>query len=169
VSDLSILVWATPVIALFCWILLTRTRFGLRVSAVGEFPFAARSAGFKPGLVRFQVLLICGVLCGLAGAELSLGVLRSFTENLTQGLGFIAFTAAVFGAAMPIGAAMAGLFFGAASALGIQTQFMTEGLALPRELVLAVPYLLTIAAVWIASVRRSKRGVVTGFGELRDG
>jgi simple sugar transport system permease protein len=168
VTDLSILVWMTPLIVFICWIILSRSRFGLRITAVGEYPFAARSAGFKPGLVRLQVLVICGVLCGLAGAELSLGALRSFTENLTQGLGFIAFTAAVFGAAMPIGAAMAGLFFGAASALGIQTQLLTEGIALPRELVLAVPYLLTIAAVWFASVRRSKRNALAGFGELRD-
>jgi simple sugar transport system permease protein len=168
VTDLSILVWSTPLIVVLCWIVLSRTRFGLRITAVGEFPFAARSAGFKPGLVRFQVLLICGVLCGMAGAELSLGVLKSFTENVTQGLGFIAFTAAVFGGATPVGAAFAGLFFGVASALGIQTQLMTQGLALPRELILAVPYLLTIAAVWYASVRRGRRNAVAGFGELRN-
>jgi len=169
VTDLSILVWLTPIIAVVCWIVLTRTHFGLVVRAVGEYPFAARSGGHNPGRVRLQVLLICGVLCALAGSELSLGALRAFSENMTQGIGFIAFTAAVLGAAMPIATVLASLFFGTASALGIQTQLLTEGLSIPREVVLALPYLLTIGAAWLASIRRGRRYANVGFGELRDG
>lgn len=167
--DLSVLVWATPVIVLLCWVLTTRTHFGLKVTTVGEYPFAARAAGVSPARVRLQALVLCGVLCGLAGAELSLGQLRAFTENITQGSGFIAFSAAIFGSAMPIGTAISSLFFGLANALGIQTQLETEGLNIPRELILAVPYLLTIAAVWYASARRKGRAGLVGFGELRDG
>lgn len=167
--DLSVLVWFTPLVVVVCWLLVTRTRFGLKITAVGEYPFAARTAGISPARVRLQALLLCGVLCGLAGAELSLGQLRAFTDNITQGSGFIAFAAAVFGAAMPIGTAVASVFFGLASALGIQTQLETEGLSIPRELILAVPYLLTIAAVWYASARRKGAAELVGFGELRDG
>jgi simple sugar transport system permease protein len=168
VTDLSVLVWLTPLIVVICWAVLRRTRFGLQLSAAGEFPFAARSAGLRPGRLRLQAMIACGVLCALAGSELALGSLRSFTENITQGQGFIAFTAAVFGGGLPIGAALASLFFGAASAFGIQTQLASEALPIPREAVLAVPYLLTIAAVWFASLRRSRRGTIVGFGELRD-
>lgn len=167
--DLSVLVWVTPLIVVICWLLVTRTRFGLKITAVGEYPFAARTAGVNPARVRLEALLLCGVLCGLAGAELSLGQLRAFTDNITQGSGFIAFAAAVFGSAMPIGTAVASVFFGLANALGIQTQLETEGLSIPRELILAVPYLLTIAAVWYASARRKGAAGLVGFGELRDG
>lgn len=169
VRDLSVLVWITPLIVVICWLLVTRTRFGLKITAVGEYPFAARTAGVNPARVRLEALLLCGVLCGLAGAELSLGQLRAFTDNITQGSGFIAFAAAVFGSAMPIGTAVASVFFGLANALGIQTQLETEGLSIPRELILAVPYLLTIAAVWYASARRKGAAGLVGFGELRDG
>lgn len=169
VRDLSVLVWATPLVVVACWIVATRTHFGLKITAVGEYPFAARTAGVNPARVRLQALVLCGALCGLAGAELSLGQLRAFTDNITQGSGFIAFAAAVFGSAMPIGTAVSSVFFGLANAVGIQTQLETEGLNIPRELILAVPYLLTIAAVWYASARRRGAVGLVGFGELRDG
>jgi ABC-type uncharacterized transport system permease subunit len=169
ISDLSVLVWATPMLICLTWVVLRRTLFGVRVSTVGEYPFAARSAGISPEGVRLKALMITGVFCGLAGAELSLGSLRSFTENLTQGRGFISFTAVIFGSASPVGVAAAGLFFGLADAIGIQSQLAANGLPLPRELILAIPYLLTIGAVWYSSVRRRQRGGSgNGFGELRD-
>ncbi len=169
VSELSILVWATPFIVMISWVVLRRTLFGLRISVVGEYPFAARSAGVSPAAIRLKALLITGVMCGLAGAELSLGSLRSFTENLTQGRGFISFTAVVFGSGGAIASAIAGLFFGFADAVGIQTQLAANGLEIPRELVLAIPYLLTVLAVWYSSRRRKQLGVTSGgFSELRD-
>lgn len=169
VSDLSILVWVTPVLVFIVWLVLRRTRFGITVSVVGDYPFAARSAGIVPSKIKLQAMLITGAFAGLGGAELALGSLRAFTENITQGRGFMAFTAVVFGAGAPIGAALAGLFFGLADAVGIQTQVLAEGLPIPREVILALPYFLTIAAVWFDGNRRKKRGEqITGFGEFRN-
>ena len=167
VSDISILVYLTPLATLVVWVLLRRTRFGLNVSTVGEFPFAAASAGINVNRTKLIALLITGALCALGGAELALGSLRSFGENMTQGRGFIGFTAVVFGAGHPIGSAAAGLFFGVAEALGIQSQLATVGLPIPLEIVLSLPYVLTIFAVWYTSVKRKNKSSIASYGELR--
>jgi simple sugar transport system permease protein len=151
-----------------CWVILKRTRFGLRLSAVGEYPFAARSVGVSPDRMRFIALVAGGVLCGLGGAELSLGSLPLFQEAMTQGRGFIAFTAVLLGAGDPIGAAFAGLFFGFTDALGIQSQLSSSG-PIPREFVLMLPYVVTIIAVLISGIwRRRSLDAAAGFAELRD-
>ena len=167
VSESSILVWLMPVFVLASWVVLRRSRFGLRLAAVGEYPFAARSAGVDPSRMRLWALLIAGALCALAGAELSVGALRNFTENMTNGRGFIAFVAVIFGAWHPIGAAAAALFFGLADAVGTQSQInITE--AVPREFVLMIPYVLTIAAVWLGGLwRRRSLEASAGYAELR--
>ena len=166
-SESSLMVWLAPVFVLAAWIVLRRSRFGLRLAAVGEYPFAARSVGIDPSRMRLWALLIAGALCALGGAELSIGALRNFTENMTNGRGFIAFVAVIFGAWHPVGAALAGLFFGFAEAIGIQSQInITE--AVPRELVLMIPFLLTILAVWLGGLwRRRTLESEAGYGELR--
>ncbi|MEX1171704.1 MAG: ABC transporter permease [Chloroflexota bacterium] len=170
VSELSITVWLLPFIALSCWWILHRTRFGLRLAAVGEYPFAARSAGTSPAAMRLVALLVTGALCGLAGADLALGSLNAFLENMTSGRGYIAFTAVIFGAGDPIGAVLASLFFGLADAAGIQTQLVTQGLPVPREFILMLPYLLTVLAVWASSATRGRGSQMSGaFSELREG
>ncbi len=167
-SESSILVWSTPVVVLAAWIVLRRSRFGLRLAAVGEYPFAARTVGVDPSVMRLQALLIAGALCALGGAELSVGSLANFTENMTNGRGFIAFVAVIFGAWHPIGAALAALFFGFADAIGIQSQInITE--AVPREFVLMIPFVLTILAVWLGGLwRRRTLESEAGYAELRE-
>ena len=168
VSEHSILVWATPLIVLAAWVVLRRSRFGLRLAAAGEYPFAARTAGVNPSMMRLQALLIAGALCALGGAELSVGALHNFTENMTNGRGFIAFVAVIFGAWHPVGAAFAGLFFGFADAIGIQSQInITE--RVPREFVLMIPFVLTIFAVWLGGLwRRRSLEAEAGYAELRE-
>jgi ABC-type uncharacterized transport system permease subunit len=73
----------------------------------------------------------------------------------------------VFGAGHPIGSAAAGLFFGVAEALGIQSQLATVGLPIPLEIVLSLPYVLTIFAVWYTSVKRKNKSSIASYGELR--
>jgi len=168
VSGLSVLVWLTPVIAAGCWLLLRRTGWGLRLAAVGDHPFAARSIGVSPSLVRLQALVVCGALAGLGGAELALGGLQLFTQNMTNGRGYIAFVAVVFGASHPLGAAVAGLFFGVADSIGVQSQVLFPGLV-PSEVVLALPYLLTILAVTLSgAARRHRVEEAAGFRELQE-
>jgi simple sugar transport system permease protein len=168
VSELSILVWLMPVIAFVVWLILRRTRFGLRLSAVGEYPFAARSAGVNVARMRFVALLITGALCALGGSDLALGSLRSFQENMTQGRGFLGFSAMLFGAGDPIGTTFAALFFGLAEAIGIQAQLLNLDFP-PVEFVLMLPYVVTIVAVWLSSLRRrGQLEAAAAFGELRE-
>ncbi len=169
VSDLSVFVWLVPVFTVAVWWVLRRTRFGLLVAAVGEYPFAARSAGVSPSAIRLVALLATGAFCALGGAELALGSLNTFTQDITSGRGFLAFTAVIFGGGDPLGAVLACVFFGVAEAAGIYTQLMTMSLPVPREFILMGPYILTIVAVWVNSVvRRGGAGQPGAFGELRE-
>jgi ABC-type uncharacterized transport system permease subunit len=167
-TELSILVWLMPLIAFLVWLVLRRTRFGLRLAAVGEYPFAARSAGVRVARMRLVALLVCGTLCTLGGADLALGTLSFFQENMTAGRGFLGFSSMLFGAGGPIGTAFAALFFGLAQALGIQAQLLNLDFP-PVEFVLMLPFIATIVAVWISGLRR-KGGLeaAAAFGELRE-
>ncbi|MEU1185004.1 ABC transporter permease [Streptomyces sp. NPDC005820] len=165
-NGLSILTWCLPVVVFLIWVLVRRSFSGLALTAVGEFPFAARSAGIAPRRARLLALIGGGVLCGLAGSELSLGNLDSFTPNLTNGLGYVAFTAVVFGAVAPLGVAAAGIGFGIANAIGIQAQL--ERWSVPTEIIMMLPYVLTLIAVTIAAGFNRGRGAAqAGFAELR--
>ncbi len=169
-SELSVMVWLIPAFVLVVWVLVRRTSWGLRLAAVGEHPFAARSAGVDPARMRLVALLACGVLCALGGAALSLGSIVAFRENMTEGRGYIAFTAVIFGGGGPIGAAVASLFFGFAEAVGIQTQLVARDLPVPSQFILMLPYILTIVAVFISGLAAGGRSRLPGaFGELRDG
>jgi general nucleoside transport system permease protein len=136
-----------PLVALLVY----RTVFGLRLRAVGEAPEAAVAAGIHPSRVQYAALALTGLLCGLGGAQLSLGFLSQFTENVTAGRGIIAFTAVIFGLGRPIPVFLGALFFGFATALTDRLQ----GLGFPQELIVLSPYVITVIALAIGS-RRSR-------------
>ncbi|PBC23755.1 MULTISPECIES: ABC transporter permease [unclassified Mesorhizobium] len=164
---LSIFVLAMPFAVFAMWVLLRRTRFGLRLAASGEHPFAARSVGANPSRMRLAALIIGGVLCAIGGAELAAGSLQIYAQNMTAGRGFMAFAAVIFGAAHPIGSAFAALFFSVVGALGIRAQLLF-GDAVPHDLLLALPYIATVFGVWLSGKLRGGRKAATGFAELRD-
>ncbi len=164
---LSILVVAMPFVVALLFVLVRRSRFGLRLTAAGEHPFAARSVGINPSRMRLLALLVGGVLCALGGAELALGSLQLFSVNMTAGRGFMAFAAVIFGASHPIGSAAAALFFSVVEVLGIKAQ-LAFGQRVPQELLLALPYLAPILGVWISGRLRGGAGAAASFGELRD-
>ena len=166
-AQLSVLVLAMPFVVLALFVLLRRTRFGLRLAACGEHPFAARSVGVNPSRMRLLALMLGGVLCALGGAELALGSLQQFSVGMTAGRGFMAFAAVIFGAGHPIGAAFAALFFSVVEALGIKAQ-LALGEALPHDLLLALPYAATVLGVWISGRLRGGNAAAAGFAELRD-
>jgi len=166
-GSLSILVAIMPVIVFATWVMLRRTRFGLRLAASGEHPFAARSVGVDPAVMRLAALLIGGVLCALAGAELAAGSLQIFTQNMTAGRGFMGFAAVIFGASHPIGATFAALFFAIVGALGIRAQ-LAFGERIPHDLLLALPYVATVLGIWLSTQLRGGTKANNGFGELRD-
>ena len=166
-GGMSVLVWLLPVVAVGVWVLLRRSRLGLMMNAVGEFPFAARSAGQSPTKLRLLALIACGTLVALGGAQLSLDGLNSFSQDMTAGRGFLAFSAIIFGGGTVWGVCGACLFFGFANALGILAQ--VQGWKLPTEFLLALPYVLTIVAVTIAAyIAKKTNGSAVSFAELRD-
>jgi general nucleoside transport system permease protein len=137
------------------WWWVYRTLPGLGLRAVGEEPAAARAAGVDAGRVRWLALLFGGMMGGLAGATLVLAQAGTFAEGMSAGRGFIAIAIVVLGRWHPVGMLVAALLFGAATAL--QYVFQAMGLALPYQLFLAFPYVLTlIALAWGA--RRLGRG-----------
>lgn len=149
-AQLSVLAVIAPLVAIGIWLLCCRTRWGLRAMAVGDHPFAASSAGVNPSLARFQVLALGGALCGLAGTELSLGTLQSFTPGMEAGRGLIAFAAVILGAYHPLGSVAAATFFGAVSYFGIWAQLNVR--AVPADFMLMLPHIVTIVAV-VVTVR----------------
>lgn len=132
---------ALPVV----WFVLFRTRAGLALRATGEGAAMARAAGVRTGLVRATATIVGGGFAGLAGATLVLAQVGTFAEQMTAGRGFVAIAIVVLGRWHPLGVAIAALLFGAATAL--QYVFQSLGLAVPYQLFLMLPYLLTLLAL----------------------
>lgn len=135
------------------WWALFRTRWGLRLRAVGESAPHARAAGIRVSRLRFEAVLIGGAMGGLAGASLVLAQVGTFAERMTAGRGFIAIAIVVLGAWNPLRVLAAALFFGAAMALQFLFQSFLTGV--PYQWFLMLPYLLTLAALAGAWGRRA--------------
>jgi len=140
--DQSPLVYlAFLLVSVFAW-LIRRTRYGLRVRAAGERPEAADALGLGVYALRWQALIVSGVLTGLAGAFLTLVYANTFVENISAGRGFVALAVVILGQRNSWGLAAASLLFGAAMALQFGLQAL--GTAVPYQLFLALPYALTL-------------------------
>lgn len=126
-------------------VLLFRTAWGLNIRAVGENPKAAHAVGISPWTTRYLSVVISGGLAGLGGAVLSLQQVGFFTENMTEGRGFIALAAMIFGRWNPWATGAASLLFGSAEALQLRIQAF--GLPLSSHIVLMVPYIIAILAL----------------------
>ena len=135
------------------WYFLFRTMWGLELRAVGEQPDAAQAAGIRVRRVRLWATAFGGALAGIAGAHLALAHAGTFAENMSAGRGFIAIAVVVLGRWNPLLVLLAAFFFGGASALQFFLQAL--GLVLPYQLFLALPYVLTLAALagWVGRAR----------------
>lgn len=142
----NIMVYATLLLVPAIWWLLYRTRFGLRLRAVGENAHMVDAAGVSVQGMRYAALTLNGVLCGLAGAYLVLAQNAAFVPNMTAGRGFMALAAMIFGKWRPFGAFWACLLFGFLDAVAIRLQGVrVPGIGeVPVQLVQALPYLLTV-------------------------
>lgn len=126
------------------WFVLFRTRFGLRLRAVGENPKAVDTAGISVVRLRYQAVLITGLLCGIAGAYFSLAQGSGFGNNMTAGKGFIALAALIFAKWKPVPAMFTCLLFGFLDALQIRLQNVDIfGVDVPVQAIQALPYVLT--------------------------
>lgn len=124
---------------------LYRTRWGLRLRAVGEHPQAADTVGIKVNPTRFWNLLLAGAIAGIGGAYFTLGAVGSFDKEMTGGLGFIALAAVIFGGWDPWRATLAALLFGFAT--NLQTLLKNLGSPIPGEFMSMLPYVVTVLAV----------------------
>jgi simple sugar transport system permease protein len=129
------------------------TKPGLRLMSGGESPKAAESVGIPVTLYRYCAVIVSGMLAGMGGAYLSIGDLSQFTVGMTQGRGYIALAAVIFGNWTPFGAAAAALLFGFAQAFNLQAQ--AQGL-FSKDLLSALPYLVTLIA--LTGLVRNLRG-----------
>lgn len=138
----SPLFYTALLIAFLTWFLLFKTRLGLRLRATGENPSAALSLGIRISHIRYFAVIASGILAALGGAQLSLSDLSQFIEKMTAGRGFIALAALIFGKWNPRGVLVACFIFGLADALADYLQI--SNLALPTEVFLMIPFILTI-------------------------
>ncbi|MCY4446342.1 MAG: ABC transporter permease [Rhodobacteraceae bacterium] len=146
ISGHTLLVYLALLSVPITWWILFKTRFGLRLRAVGENPEAVDTGGISVALLRYKAVLICGLLCGLAGAYLSTGMAAGFIKDMTAGKGYIALAALIFAKWRPGYALFACLLFGLLEAIAIRYQNITiEGVGtVPVQLMQALPYILTV-------------------------
>ncbi len=145
ISGHTALVYIAFAIVPLVWWVLYRTRFGLRLRAVGENPASVDTAGVSVVRMRFQALIITGILCGLAGAYLSTAQAAAFGREMTAGRGYIALAALIFANWRPIHAMGATLLFGLLEAISNLYPNIDVGLfVIPVQFTQALPYILTV-------------------------
>lgn len=133
--------------AIFLTWALYRTRWGLRLRSLGEHPRAADTVGISVMKGRWAAILASGFMSGLAGANLTLEQVGSFTEGMTNGRGFIALAAMIFGRWIPGGGYLASLLFGFADALQLKLQLFSDVIRIPAQFFLMLPYVLTVVVL----------------------
>ena len=145
-SGHNLLVYAAFLSVPLVWWLLWRTRFGLRLRAAGELPEAVDSAGVSVSALRYRGILIAGLLCGLAGAYLSVAHGAGFVREMSAGKGFLALAALIFGRWRPLPVLLACLLFGLLDTVAPRLQGMDLPLVgpVPVALVSVLPYAMTV-------------------------
>lgn len=140
--DQNILLYASLLLMFFVQFLLFSTRWGLRTRAVGEHPKAADTLGVNVFKIRYTNVIFAGAIAALAGCFLTLGSVGRFDKLMTNGRGFIALAAMIFGNWNPFGAFGASLLFGFMDSLQLKLQILTS--VIPSEFLLMAPYLATM-------------------------
>ncbi len=143
-GNASVLTWVALILVPLMALFLFRTTGGLRLRSVGEKPRAAETVGVPVIRTRYIAVIASGAFAGLGGVYLSIALLGSFSQNMTDGRGFIALAAVIFGNWRPLGALAAALLFGFSSALAQRLPEFSESTAVLFQ---ALPYVLTLIVV----------------------
>jgi general nucleoside transport system permease protein len=152
VSGHTVLDWLAALAVIVSSFVVFRTRFGLRLRAAGHNVASLEASGVSAARIRTMAVLWCGVLCGLAGAFLSIGYLQVFGENMSNGRGWIALAAIVLVKGNPRGVAGVCLLFGLASSLGLKAQ----SIQIPSQIADMFPYLMTLVALFVYAQRQRR-------------
>jgi len=157
-SGQNLMVYVAVLATMASAFLLFRTRFGLRLRAAGYNPASLDSSGVPSNWLRAYALLLCGVLCGLGGAFLSLGYVNLFSENMSAGRGWISLAAIILVGGNPWGVAAISLLFGFADVMGL----LLQSYQVPSQFTAMTPYIATLVALYFYARRQRKiRGRVT--------
>lgn len=165
IFDQSILVYLMYLIIPGVWFLLFRTKWGLRVRAVGEHPKAADTVGINVNGIRRQAIYLAGAIAGMGGAFYTVVSVSQFTKEMTAGAGYIALAAVIFGKWHPLKATAAALLFGFASAL--EKALSLAGAPVPSQFMLMLPYVVTLSAV-AGLVGRSRAPAADGVPYVKE-
>lgn len=142
--------WFVIVLIILMNFVLYKTTWGLRLRAVGRFPQAAQAAGINVKSMKYQAILISGLIGGMAGAHLSLGYSSIFTEGMTSNRGFMGVAAMYFGNASPVLTTVGCLVFGLSDSIGARLQ----AYGMPSQFVLLMPYAVTILVLTISMISK---------------
>ena len=151
-SGQNLMVYVAALATAISAFLVFRTRFGLRLRAAGYNPASLDSSGVPSNRLRIYALLLCGVLCGLGGAFLSLGYVTLFSENMSAGRGWISLAAIILVGGNPWGVAVISLLFGLADVLGL----LLQSYQIPSQFTAMTPYLATLVALYVYARRQRK-------------
>jgi len=161
----SVLVYLMYLVVPLVWFALFRTKWGLRVRAVGEHPKAADTVGIRVERTRYIAVLIAGAVVGLGGAYYTVVSVSSFGKEMTAGAGFIALAAVIFGKWDPLRATLAALLFGFAS--NLEGALSVVGAPVPSQFMLMLPYVVTLFAV-AGLVGRSRAPAADGVPYVKE-
>lgn len=139
-TNQTLLVYLAFILVIATTVILKRTKFGMNIRACGENPMAAAAVGVDVTKTRWLCIIITGVLCGLGGAQMALGNLTQFSENMVGGRGFIALAAVILSRATPVGVMFTAVLFGCAEALANLLQLTTVS----SYLILMIPYIAVV-------------------------
>ena len=152
--NVDVMVVVALLFAVAMWFVLYRTKWGMRILAVGENPAAADTLGINVYKTRYACVILSGILAGIGGATVTLGIVAQFTQTSIAGQGFIALAAVIFGKWKPIGAYKACLIFGFSQAL---TVVLGGGAAVvPTEILAMLPYVITLVAL-LTSIGKNQK------------
>ncbi len=163
-NDNSLFVYITWLFVFMSWFFLYRTPYGFWLRAAGEHPESLETSGVSPKKMKLIASVLCGIMCGFAGAHLSLGYLTMFTEGMHNSRGFTAFACVIFGMANPPKVFLAALLFGFMEAVGLRLQ----SVGVPSNLSATVPYLATVLMLVYITVSKRHKKKKIALKELKD-